>query len=147
MTEAVELRDVDKTNWNQVCRLRVEDYQSTFVASNTFSLAEAAYTDDCYPRAIYFGGEPVGFAMWCYDADLGMYSMWRLMIDKEYQQRGIGRRAAELVLEEARKIASGEMFSTYVEPENEVAIRLYESLGFERTDRFIEGELLMVTRL
>ena len=82
--------------------------QYPFVADNTESLAEAylaissgeAYA---YPFAVYDDETLVGFVMIGYneaaieedppESSKDNYSLWRLMIDKNYQRRGFGREA------------------------------------------------------
>ena len=60
------------------------------------------------------------------------YSIWRLMIDKRYQKRGYGREAIGLALDFIRTWPCGkaEYCEISYEPENEVAAKLYRSLGF-----------------
>ena len=76
--------------------------QKNFVASNDISIIEAytAITSNGYafPFGIFEGNNPVGFVMIGYDKDDywkdapaiadGNYNLWRLMIDKNYQNRG-----------------------------------------------------------
>ena len=94
-----------KNVWN-ILKLSVNNSQREFVASNEISIIEA-YTaitanGDAYPFGIYDGYIPVGFLMIGFDKDdywedapdvaTGNYNLWRLMIDKNYQQKGYGKR-------------------------------------------------------
>ena len=45
----VTLRPVTAENWEQCVELSVGPEQKHFVSSNAYSLAQAAYEDDCVP--------------------------------------------------------------------------------------------------
>jgi ribosomal protein S18 acetylase RimI-like enzyme len=84
-----------------VCDLDVSDAQQGFVASNTWSLVQAAFHPGYQTRAIQADGELVGFFMWVPETPQRM-SIWRFMVDQHWQGRGIGRRALELALAQIR---------------------------------------------
>ena len=77
------------------------------------------------------------------------YSLWRLMIDKRYQNRGYGRKAIRLALEFIRSWPCGkaEYCELSYEPENEVAKRLYQSFGFEENGEKDGDEVIAVLKL
>ncbi len=139
----VELRRVDKDSWYAVCRLAVDDGQEAFVAPNSFSLAQAAYEADTCPMGIYADGRLAGFVMWNYDGRLGGWGMCRLMVDRRYQKKGIGRQAVERLLETVKKEKGKIPFYVSVSRENEVAIRLFRGVGFEDTQKSWGEETLM----
>lgn len=62
------------------------------------------------------------------------------MIDKIYQGHGYGKKAMQLIIEEMRKIVDCKEIYLSTEPENALAIKLYESLGFRATGEIIEDE-------
>ena len=146
---ALTLRPVDASNWYAVASLSVNESQKGFVATNAFSLAQAAYTPDAYPLAVCADGAPVGFILYCYDRDFQppMWGMWRLMIDKEHQRKGYGRRALGLLLKKLAAEKGHVPFYTSAEPENAPAIALYESMGFRNTGKLIDGEILLIREL
>ena len=125
--------------------LEVGENQRKFVATNTESLLEAYVTVTAggvaLPFGIYNDEIPVGFVMIGYgelpDDDnpaiaKGNYSIWRFMIDKNYQHMGYGKAAMELVLDYIRSFPCGRAeycFLSY-EAENAVAKKLYNSFGF-----------------
>jgi hypothetical protein len=43
----IKLREIDRSSWGKCCELKVEANQN-FVASNSYSLAQAAYEPDTY---------------------------------------------------------------------------------------------------
>ena len=67
-----------------------------------------------FPFGIFEGNNPIGFLMVGYDKDDywkdapaiadGNYNLWRLMIDKKYQNRGYGKQAVELALKFIRTL-------------------------------------------
>lgn len=71
-----------------------------------------------------------------------------LMVHPDYQNRGIGRAAMLKILDELKGIP---VIDLVTHPENDVAIKLYESLGFTRGDiienYFGDGESRMVMTL
>jgi diamine N-acetyltransferase len=64
------------------------------------------------------------------------------MIDKRYQGKGYGRQGMLKVLEHIRTFPYGKTNIAVLsyEPENIVAKKLYESLGFVETGEIEEGE-------
>ena len=57
-----------------------------------------------------------------------------ILVDRRFQNRGLGTRMTKLVITEARKLGCHQVrLSVYAS--NEVALRLYASLGFIESDR------------
>jgi diamine N-acetyltransferase len=108
----ISLKRVTKKNFHEVVQLHdsLTEYQKRCVAPNMVSLAQA-YVEKkrAWPRAIYLGGKPIGFimvALWDDDIpkeDLPAYYLWRFMIAKDYQQKGYGKQALDLLKEKCKK--------------------------------------------
>lgn len=153
MTNNNELH-LEKITWDNmdaIINLHVTKEQRNFVASNKDSLADACVRmlheeKKVFPFGIYLGKKPVGFIMITYDigeddgeeprADWFLrnsYFIWRFMIDRRYQGNGYGRQAMKLALDFIRTFPAGEAKYCWLsyEPKNEVARKLYLSLGFE----------------
>jgi diamine N-acetyltransferase len=143
----VRLRNIDRSNWEACVRLQVLPEQQGFVASNAYSLAQAAYEPDACPMGIYYDGELTGFLMWDFDSELNMWGMCRLMVDQKQQGKGIGRAAIEKLLALVTAKIGHIPFYTSAEPENVRAIRLYEQLGFRNTGRLVYDEVLLIIQL
>ena len=158
----MELVKITQENVWKLAALRVAPEQEDFVASNLESLAEAfAVREDGYvalPFGLYENGEPVGFLMIGYgtigqedepSVAAGNYSIWRLMIDRRYQGRGLGRRAMEEALRYIRTWPCGRADVCWLsyEPENTGARDLYGSLGFRENSEMDEGEIVAVLPL
>ena len=77
------------------------------------------------------------------------YSIWRLMIDKKYQNRGYGREALRLALEFIRTWPCGkaEYCEISYEPENTVARDLYHSFGFVENGEMDGNEIIAMLKL
>lgn len=140
----IELKPVTKHNYMTVVDLKVHPHQEDFVAPNWLSLLEASYEEERYPFAIYQNGTIVGFLMSSYypaDDAYPIDSWWleRLMIDKEHQGKGIGRKALTHFLKDYKPDKNVKEIRIGVEPDNEWATRLYESFGFTK-EGTVEGE-------
>ena len=158
----MELKKIDKNNVWKILKLKVRDDQDDFVASNVESIVEAyvTVTDGkvALPFGLYEDGEPVGFAMIGYgsigDEDeptvsAGNYCIWRFMIDKEKQGRGLGRKAMTAVLDHIRTFPCGKAEYVWLsyEPENTAAKELYESFGFRENGEYDGDEVVSVLKL
>ena len=66
------------------------------------------------------------------DRDEPVFYIWRFMVDARFQGRGIGRRALELLLDEARSDGFDEVKLSVV-PGERGAMAFYERFGFEPT--------------
>lgn len=83
------------------------------------------------------------------DIARGNYSLWRLMIDENYQKKGFGREAVALGLDFIKSFPCGKSEYCWLsyEPENEVARQLYRSYGFVETGDMVSGEIIAVLKL
>ena len=150
-----EIRPVTKENWKELIRLKVREDQTGFVASNLYSIAEAQFGDDyeghwdLHPFGIYDGDTPVGFLMYAYNFEHPTQQAFiqRLMVADEFQGKGYGRFGMERMLEIFRAEERIREVGISYEPENEVARKLYASLGFVETGKMIAEEVEAVLRL
>ncbi len=140
----LSLVEIDRHNYLSILDLSVSEEQRSFVASNTYSLAQAFVQPECVPLALYAENKPVGFAMYCIDESDREYWIYRLMIDQRHQGRGYGRAAMLLLIDRIRSEMDEQRHRIYIsfEPENEVAKSLYESLGFVPDGRVEYGEIV-----
>lgn len=159
----LRLEKVTGKNVWSILKLSVSQEQESFVAPNDVSIIEAytAITGNGYafPFGIYEGETPVGFMMIGFDADdcwedapsiaRGNYNLWRLMIDKNYQNKGYGKEAVRLALEFIKTFPCGKADFCWLsyEPENEIASRLYHSFGFVETGEMDGDEIIAVLKL
>ena len=132
----VELREITPANLDDVLKLRIFEHQAAFVSSTAHALAQAyVYHETAFPFAIYAGDTLVGFIMLGYYQARNQYTLWKFLIDKQYQKKGYGKEAlmrgiAYLVEKfNAREIYTGVLLG------NETAKHLYASVGFVETGR------------
>ena len=137
----ITLRPVTRANFSAVVGLTVAPEQADFVASNLYSLAEAAVEPTWRPLAIYAGDDLVGFAMFGRDDESGRWWIMRYMIDAQHQGRGYGTAALPVLIDlMIERHGCSEIFLGYA-PENAVAERLYARMGFVPTGEVEGGEI------
>lgn len=139
----VRFEEVTPDNWR--VRLKVKEEQKTFAAGSAVLLARAWAYRRHGSRAyvIYFGEAPVGMALYYEWAPLNAYVLSELFIDEGWQGRGIGARAAEMLLDLMRRDGRfPKVTLCYVEG-NDAARRMYEKLRFLSTGDKDGDEIIM----
>ena len=150
-----EIHPVTVENWKALIRLKVRDDQKHFVASNTYSIAQAQFGDefeghwDLFPFGIYNGDTPVGFLMYGLNFENPNHQAFiqRLMVDENFQGKGYGRFGMEWMLKLFRADERIKTVGISYEPENDGARKLYASLGFVETGEIVEGEAVAEQKL
>ena len=151
-TTLVTLREITSDTVRAVTDLAVAESQSSFVAPNAVSLSQALFAPEAWYRAIYVAENLAGFVM-LEDESLRTppppepkVGLWRFMIDKEYQGRGIGSAALLKVIDHVRqKGLFKELTLSYV-PGPSCPEPFYLALGFRHTGR-IEGKEVVLELL
>ena len=147
----VTLVEMTEENREAVLALRLAPGQERFVSSVRDSLAEAADYPNARPwyRAVYAGGEPVGFVMVSWNVDpeppeiIGPWFLWKLLVDERRQGRGYGTAVVRQVAELVRAEGARELLTSYV-PEDGGPAGFYERLGFVPTgDLDVSGEVIV----
>lgn len=139
----ITLKQIRSRNLGAVLNLDVDDDQKSLVASNARSIAQAHYSKNAWYRAIYAEDEPVGFVMLYIDKDKPEYFLWRLMVGHQYQGKGYGFRAMEMVIDFVRTLPNAkELFTSFV-PKKGNPAPFYRKLGFVETGDVMEGERVM----
>ena len=138
----VTLRKSDRHNFRECVKLKVAEGQTHFVAPNVFSIAQAYADPECVPLAIYDGEVMVGFAMYALDTDEQKWWIYRLMVDVAQQGKGYGRAAMVELMRLIGELPGGNEIAISYEPENEVARKLYASLGFVETGEVVGNETI-----
>lgn len=127
----MEFREIDKSNYWDCIALTVDESQKGFVADNKQSLVEAAYEDGLYALGIYNEKTMVGFVLYDYDDTFPGWSMSRFMIGKQFQGKGYGKQAAVEFLEYFKRKHNADKIYISVSLENEIARKMFASIGFE----------------
>ncbi|MEZ4866545.1 MAG: GNAT family N-acetyltransferase [Caldilineaceae bacterium] len=137
------VRPVTEENWLAALALTVHAEQQRFTATVEQSLARAYIQPAGYnyePMAIYVGRTMVGFYAFVHrSADYSHCILNGLLIDREHQGQGYGRRFLEHFVADMRRRAYQELLLT-VHPQNKIALYLYQRLGFRATGRSFDGE-------
>ncbi|MGZ9236188.1 MAG: GNAT family N-acetyltransferase [Anaerolineales bacterium] len=152
---SLELRPVTQENWQSLIKLKVRDGQQDYVASNLYSIAESHFGFDeeghweLSPYGLFLNDEPVGFAMTGLNINHSRFQglVLRLMVDEKHQGRGYGREAMKVMKEMFRADGRVKAVGISYAPENEVARKLYASLGFVETGEMLESEVMAVLQL
>ena len=130
----IHLEAVTRDNFEELIGLKVRQDQESFVSTVAESLAQAyVYPDNAYPFAVYNDTDIVGFIMMGYYEVKQYYTLWKLLIDHRYQNKGYGRQALELGLSYIKERFDPPDVYTGVAPGNTVAKNLYASAGFKAT--------------
>ncbi len=154
----LELKKVTEDNLWKIVGLSVNEDQKLFVADNAVSIMQAYVTitsgSVALPYGIFDGEDYVGFVMFGYgttgdddepDVADNNYCIWRFMIDKNYQKKGLGKEALDLIIkflkEEAPCGKSKGCWLSY-ESENIVAKSLYASFGFAENGEMCGDEIV-----
>jgi diamine N-acetyltransferase len=147
----VALKEVTRQTLRAVCKLDAGD-AATQVAPNAVSIAEASFYGEAWFRAIYDGEVLVGFVM-LYDPTLVKnpdepdFFLWRLMIDKAHQRKGLGRAAVKLLIDHVRtRPGAKKLLVSHMSKADSLG-RFYRSLGFIYTGQEEEGEKVMALEL
>ncbi len=145
--EEIKLVDIHKSNWMDVIFLTTNsDGQATiceeFVASNALSIVQSIFEENWTVKAVYADNNSVGFTMYGYSDKDSFYEICRMMIDRKHQRKGYGKQALRLVIDELFQKSDCNEIYLSTDPNNQKAINLYESFGFEYTGKEIDGEAL-----
>jgi len=150
----IELVEPYPIGLRDVLKLAPHRSQEQFVSSIATSLAQVAvpppeqgFDDDPdgprvvpWPRIIHADGEAVGFVMMAQPTALNPEPyLWRLLIDRRHQRRGIGKHVIEMVIEQARDWGSESLAVSWV-PGVGSPEPLYRAMGFVPTGEIDDGE-------
>jgi RimJ/RimL family protein N-acetyltransferase len=144
----VELVELVHEDAGPYAHLATHRYQEEYVAPMAKSFRHALLPEEVdgarvvpWFRGIAADGEPVGFVMLAEatDAHPDPY-LWRLLIDRWHQRRGIGERVLCLLAEQLRTDGHGRLVTSWGRgpgsPEP-----FYLGVGFEPTGNFIDHEV------
>lgn len=149
----ITLREITADTVLDVVQLETAEGQRRYVAPNAVSLAQALFAPEAWYRGIYWGDTLVGFVM-LEDESLRSpppaepdIALWRLMIDRRYQRRGLGRAAVARVIEHVRHKGGFRQLRVSVVPGEGGPLPFYRALGFEPLGEGDDGELLLAYAL
>ncbi|OCA88416.1 spermidine acetyltransferase [Bacillus sp. FJAT-27225] len=137
-TENVKIVELNAENWYDCCVLEVLTEQKEHIEPNAISIAQSKFEPTLKPYAICAEEKVVGFLMYnSVQEELDGYWVYRIMVDKEFQGKGIGKAATKLMISEMAKLPNAKKIVVGYHLENLGAHNLYSSLGFiDNGDRF-----------
>jgi diamine N-acetyltransferase len=141
-TVGIDVRPVDGGNFREALDLEVTGEQSRWVAPTARYLALCAYGGLWHPLALYADDAMVGFAMWARDPADGSHWIGGFLIDRRRQRRGHGRAAMLAIIDYLGREQRATAFALSYLPDNDVASRLYASLGFVETGEREDEEIV-----
>ncbi|MFJ7661241.1 GNAT family N-acetyltransferase [Lysinibacillus sp. NPDC097162] len=129
--ENVKIVELNAENWYDCCELEIATEQKKYIESNAISIAQSKFEPTLKPCAIYLNEKVVGFLMYnAVQEELDGYWVYRIMVDKKFQGKGIGKAATKLMISEMAKLPNSKKVIVGYHPENLGAHNLYTSLGF-----------------
>jgi RimJ/RimL family protein N-acetyltransferase len=145
---SVELVEIDATNARSFDRLRTHKSQERFVAPVQASYADALFPDlvDGAPlvpwlRGIVADDVPVGFVMMAEVSETNPEPyVWRFLVDRLHQGRGVGRTALDLVVRQCRDWGADGVRTSWVDGVGSPR-RFYERCGFVPNGRIVDSEI------
>ncbi|GFN32809.1 GNAT family N-acetyltransferase [Paenibacillus xylaniclasticus] len=146
---AIHLKPVSIENWFACTQLKVTPEQLTvFPAPVVYWIAESKYVDDWDLRAIYDDDVLVGFLVYCTKPDQDdNYWIPALMIDANHQGKGYGKAAMKALIG-LMSLANCTRIMIGHRPNNSIAGKLYESLGFKKvSEEIIDGEIIRLLQI
>lgn len=136
--ENVKIVELHAENWYDCCELEVSKEQQEYIEPNATSIAQSKFELTLKPYAIYAEERVVGFLMYnSVPEELDGYWVYRIMVDKQFQGKGIGKAATKLMISEMAISLNAKKIVVGYHPNNLGAHNLYASLGFiDNGDRF-----------
>ncbi|HNB27714.1 MAG TPA: GNAT family N-acetyltransferase [Alphaproteobacteria bacterium] len=144
-TPQVTLREITGQTLPEILALELGPQQDDYIATNAVSIAEAHFEPGAWFRGVYSGGAPVGFVMLFNPTIPGAMAndpiaptdivLWRLMIDRRHQRRGLGRATLDELRRHIPSIGDFRRLLTSYRPGPASPAGFYESYGFSETGR------------
>jgi diamine N-acetyltransferase len=136
----VRVKPLTRFNWELATKLQLHDYQEEFLPSVLFSLAQSKF-ENLFPYGIFEEEDLVGFLM--YGEFDGICWISRILVDKDFQERGIGRKALVQMLDLLRSQPRCKEIRTSFARQNALAEYFFKSAGFEQIGEGLDKEIVM----
>ena len=78
------------------------------------------------------------------ESELHECTIWRFMIDRRYQNSGIGKAAMPLLLEEIKQNDQCSVVEIYYDEKNVAAKKLYTQYGFKPVGKRDDGDIIAI---
>lgn len=145
----IHLEEITDKNWRKVNKLSVASSQSEFVSNNCGILARAYVyrKHSSEAKAIYEEEELVGLLLYRDCEELNAYVLDQMMIDLKFQNRGYGKAALSMVIDELIEDGKYDRIVLCYCEGNSAAKILYESSGFQHTGEKDGNEIIMEMKI
>lgn len=151
----ITLKEVNEENLDALISMwdHLDDDQKKAVAPNVVSLAEAYISEGlAWPRVVYLNEIPIGFVMLrlklsnIKSEDQPAYYLWRMMIKKDYQDQGYGKKVIDNLIKKCQEDHQKYLYvsTTTHAP---MPLKFYLSCGFENTHDTLDGELILKMKI
>ena len=145
---AVTLVPIDHANSRDVAKLQTHWTQRRLVAPVDASFRNALFPDvvDGAPvtpwlRAVEADGDLAGFVMLALATDVHPEPyLWRLLVDRMHQRRGLGTRILDLVVTICKEMGANTLVTSW-NPDRGTPEGFYRRYGFEPTGEVVDGEV------
>lgn len=141
----INFKKINKNDSKMIIEMQLlenqEDYVMPFVDSLAESYSDLFEEEITVTYALCNGKNPVGLVEIRYVKgknfpnlkDKMVYELFRILVDKEYQKNGYGTCAVQLFMDYVRKKPLGDADNIVVSvvEGNNIALRLYEKMGFK----------------
>ncbi|MDI1313753.1 GNAT family N-acetyltransferase [Prosthecobacter sp.] len=140
----IDLREITLQNLDEVIDLTVGPAQTSLVADNLYSIAQAGLDPLGWCRAAYLDDQPVGFMfVKALNEGRNMY-LCRFMVGHRHQGQGIGFCMMQVLLQSLFSSTSVDLVDLAVSREPGGAEGFYQKCGFTATDEPYRGGWRMV---
>ena len=140
----MQLLDITPNNWRDIIHLttnksHIATIEEKYVPSAAFSIIEAYFSSfsnesEYVAKAIEHRGKIIGFVMYnCFkdNDNTNVCTLNNFFIDINYQGRGHGSKAMDLLLSEiTQKYSCVEIFA-HIHPDNKIALSFFDKNGFD----------------
>ena len=129
----ITLVDITRENWRDIYALSPGKEGLKYTGSNSFNMLWGVYEPQWIVKGIAGDGVLIGCARYGPSAELPGIELIHFMIDERYQGRGYGKAAICVVAAEMfARFGVSEIYLS-VDPNNDRARHVYESVGFRAT--------------
>ncbi|MBQ3237141.1 MAG: GNAT family N-acetyltransferase [Oscillospiraceae bacterium] len=138
----VYLKEVDENNWKEIAALELFEEQKSFLDTPLGIVARGYVYRNCNAKVFGIANEEkiIGAALIRdFDEEPVGYDLQQFMIDKNFQNKGYGRQALELILNYLKAEKRFDRVEICVKKADIHAIKLYEKAGFKNSGYFDES--------
>lgn len=148
----LRFEEITDDNYRELIELEVKpDQKNCFYFKSTkpnmMSLAEAYVRKGSKVMAVYNDDTMIGCVYYhIFKLPEGKKEAWitRFMIDQRYQGKGLGRETMNMLIAHIREEAGEDVsIGLSYEPENALAKKLYDSLGFVPSGKIFGGQAVV----